>query len=102
MIRYLIKVTYTEGVHNGETYLLRKGGHVTDEGHIEWLDTTYKTEAIARRVCKQMYEDNELSRKCERMDEQIRIKRGGKPKDWYIYESQTYEPYPVETVDELY
>lgn len=98
MTRYLIKVTYTEGEHKGTSYLLRKSGYVTDDNSIQWEDTTYKTEGIARRVCKRLYADNELSRKCERMDEQIRIKRGGKPKDWYIYESQTYEPYPVEVV----
>lgn len=100
MIRYLIKATYTEGVHNGKTYLLRKGGYVTDEGNIEWLDTTYKTESIARRVCERMYEENELFRKIEREDEAVKIRKGFSPKSSYIYESKTYEPYPVETVDE--
>lgn len=100
MIRYLIKVTYTEGIHKGESYLLRKGGYVTDEDRIEWEDTTYKSEGICRRACKHLFEENELSRKCERMDEQIRMKRGGDPKNFYIYESATYEPYPVEAVED--
>ena len=98
MIRYLIKATYTEGSHKGESYLLTKGGYVTDEDSIHWEDRSYKTEGICRKVCKHMFEENERSRRCERVDEQIRIKRGGDPKEFYIYESQSYEPYPVEAV----
>ena len=98
MTRYLIKVTYTEGKHSGESHFLRKGGYVTDLPDIQWNDTTYKTEAIAARVCRHMYEENELSRKIERQDERVRIARGGKPKEWYIYESCNYEPFAVEVV----
>ena len=96
MKRYLIKVTYTEGPHKDKWHLLRKGGYVTEVDNVQWEDTTYKTKGIASRVCKHMYEENELSRKCERVDEQIRIKRGGQPKSFYIYESCTYEPYECE------
>lgn len=96
MPRYLIKATYMEGPHAGKSYLLQKGGMVTDEDSTQWDDTTYKTKGIAQRVCRQLYEDNELSRKIERQDEQIRIKRGQGPKSFYLYESETFEPYPVE------
>ena len=98
MIRYIIKVTYTEGPHTGYTYFLRKGGYVTELENIQWEDSTYKSEGICRKVCKHLFEENEISRRCERMDEQIRIKRGGDPKEFYIYESATYEPYPVEAI----
>ena len=98
MTRYLIKVTYTEGEHRGTSYLLRKGGYVTDNDRIQWEDTTYKSEGIARRVCQNLCDANELARRCERIDEEIRIKRGGKPKKWHIYDSATYEPYPVEVI----
>lgn len=100
MKRYLIKVTYTEGIHAGESYLLTKGGYCTDEDSIHWEERCYKTEGIARRICKKLYEDNELSRKIERQDEECRIKRGlGGKKDWYIYESKTYEPFEVDAVE---
>ena len=96
--RFIIKVTYLEGPHVGKFHFLRKGGYVTDLPDIQWNDTTYKTEAIARRVCRKMYEDNELSRKIERQTEAVRIKRGGSKKPWYIYESCSYEPFPVDVV----
>ena len=35
MKRYLIKKTYTEGIHAGKSYLLRKGGYVTDENEYQ-------------------------------------------------------------------
>ena len=94
-MRYLIKVTHLEGAHAGESYLLRKGGYVTDDCGFWWEDDVYKTEGIARRVCKHKYEENELSRRIERQTEEYRVKRGGKPNDWYIYESESYGPYPV-------
>lgn len=99
MIRYLIKATYLEGPHCGESYLLRKGGFVTDFPSIQWDDTTYKTEGICKRVCKHMFEENELNRRIERREEQWKIQKGGQPKKWYIYESQKYEPYAVDVVE---
>ena len=95
---YLIKTTYTEGTHAGKSHLLGKGTRVMD-GHICWSEYCYKTLGAAKRICKLWYEDNELSKKCERVDEACRIARGGKPKNWYIYESKTYEPYEVEMVE---
>ena len=96
--RYLIKATYTEGSHAGKSYFIGKGGYVVDADGIQWDDWTYKTYGTANRVCKKLYEDNELSRKCERQDEAWRIKKGFPPREWYIYEAQTYEPYPVEAI----
>ena len=99
MKRYLIKVTYLEGDHKGESYLIKKGGYYTDESHIQWDETTYKTEGICKRVCKHLYEENEINKRWERNDEKIGIKKGRPPKKRYIYESQSYEPYEVEAVD---
>ena len=96
MTRYLIKITYLEGPHEGKSHLIRRGGRCTDEGDIQWDDTTYASEGIAKRVCKRLYTDNELNRKIERQDEAVRIKRGRPAKEYYIYESCSYEPYPVE------
>ena len=99
MKRYLIKVTYLEGAHKGRSYLLRKGGYVEDEDKTHYVEDTYKTYGTAQRVCRHLYEENELSRKIEREDEAVRIKRGRPAKEWYIYESEAYEPFEVEAVD---
>lgn len=96
MTRYLIKITYLEGPHKGQSYLRRRGGYCTEAGDHQGKDTTYATLGIARSVCKKLYENNELDRKIERQDEAARIKRGRPAKEWYIYESCSYEPYPVE------
>ena len=96
--RYIIKVTYLEGDHKGKVYFLCKGGHVTELENIQWEDTTYKTEGICRRVCERMFDYNELSKRIERQNEAYKISNGGSLKKFYIYESQSYEPYPVEAV----
>ena len=92
---YLIKVTYTEGEHKGKSYLLGKGTKVMD-GITNWDYNCYKTLGIAKRICKKWYEDNELSKRIERKDEAAWVAKGYKAKDWYIYESKTFEPYEVE------
>lgn len=98
MKRYLIKATYLEGKHAGRSYLLRKGGYVTDEGAYQWEDTTYATLGIAQRVCKQYAERNEQDRDLERGQEVFDLKTGRRkePKAWYIHELESYEPYEVE------
>lgn len=94
--RFLVKVTYREGVHKGESYLLRKGGYVTDEKSYEWEDTTYATEAIAKAVCTKYKKNNDLEREIERKEEAYRISKGKKPKTFYNYFYCDYEPYAVD------
>ena len=98
MKRYLIKVTYLEGKHAGKTYLMRKGGYVTDEGAYQWENTTYATLGIAKRVCKKLSDRNQRDHDFERSMEQADIAKGlrKEPKAWYIYELENYEPYEVE------
>lgn len=98
MKRYLIKVTYLEGPHIGHTYLLRKGGYVTEEGHIEWEDTTYATIGIAQRVCKKLRLNNDINVDIERKDRAWAEKRGKTFRDFNIYVAQSYEPYEVEVL----
>ena len=95
MGRYLIKSTYLEGPHEGQSHLLRKGGYVTEEGRYEFEDTTYASKSIAERWCKHFFEENERNRKIERQDEAWKVARGGKPKSFYLYMSESYEPYEV-------
>ncbi len=97
-IRYLIKATYLEGPHEGSTYLLRKGGFVTDSSRCEWNDTTYSTKAIAERRCRELKKNNTIDRDMERRDEARRIQKGNKPKDWYIYYYESYEPCEIEII----
>jgi hypothetical protein len=52
MKRYLIKVTYLEGQHKGQSHLRRRGGYCTHADDPQWEDTTYATLGIARSVCK--------------------------------------------------
>lgn len=58
--RYLIKATYLEGLHKGETYLLRKGGYVTDEDTYQDIEDTYSSLGVAKRICKKLAKDNEI------------------------------------------
>lgn len=99
MERYLIKGTYLTGRHAGETFLLRKGGYFTEDGASEFFDTTYKTRGIAERICKHLREVNDLDYRFERSEEQYRLAQGKKPKGYFIYELESYEPYPVDALD---
>ena len=100
MKRYLIKVTYLDGEHAGTSYLLRKGGYVTDERNIEWKSTTYASYNIALRQCKRLFDENELNIQIERRDREYAKKRGRYFRDWNIYNKESYEPYEVEAVGE--
>ena len=94
---YLIKSTYLTGPHKGKSYLLRKGGYVTEEGNSEWCHTTYKTLALAKRRCRQLDEDNEIDYNIETR-EMVRSIQQGKLPSLRIYERKRYEPYIVEIV----
>ena len=95
MSGYLIKGTYLTGIHKGETYLLRKGGYVTDESQYQWGDTMYKSIGQALRICRKLKEENELDYAIERRNNEWAIAKGGKPKEFFIYELESYEPYMV-------
>lgn len=99
---YLIKATYLTGPHKGKSYLLRKGGYVTEEGNCEWDDTTYRTLANAEKRCRQLAQDNERDYNHETWERDHRIQQG-KPllHEWRIYEKMSYEPYLVENVGKM-
>lgn len=96
MTRYLIKCTYLTGQHKGKSYLLRKGGYVTDEGDYQWEDTTYKSQKIAERVCRNLIDKNKIDYDDERIMNDLRIRRGHTGKKVFIYELESYEPFAVE------
>lgn len=95
---YLIKGTYLTGPHKGESYLLRKGGYVTEEGRHEWDDTTYRTLGIAQAQCRRLTEENEICYNDETWSRNRRIKEGKEVSKYRIYEKEAYEPYFVENV----
>lgn len=94
---WIIKATYLTGRSKGRSYFLRKGGYVTEGGYI-WSDQAYKTKGFAERECKRLKKYYELSYRSERQDNEIMIKKGLKPKDSFIYELESFEPYEVEII----
>jgi len=96
MTRYLIKCTYLTGQYKGKSYLLRKGGYVTEEKDYQREDTTYKSRKIAERVCKNLSEKNKRAYDDERIMNDSRIKRGFEKKKFFYYELESYEPFPTE------
>ena len=96
---YVIKATYVEGMHAGKSYLIAKTGYCLDDDGIFFEDWCYKTLRAAKAVCTRKFKDNELRRKSERDDEKFQMEHRGRPaKSFYIYESETYEPYEVEMI----
>lgn len=96
MTGYLIKATYLTGPHKGKSYLLNKGGYVTESTRFQHKDTTYKTLGFANRECKRLTEKYTLDYKIERQDNDYRISQGKSAKEFFIYEQMSFEPYPVE------
>lgn len=98
---YLIKVTYLTGPHKGRSYLLRKGGFVTEEDNHEWDITTYRTLNIAKAQCRRLTKENE---RCYNVETQSRIRRINEGKEvakYRIYEQESYEPYHVKHVGKM-
>lgn len=95
MSKYIIKVTYLEGKHKGDSYLMKKGGYIAD-GKKYFLDyEVYNSERIAKSVCTRMYNNNELNRRIERNDNNYRISQGKDGKEFFIYYHESYEPYEI-------
>ena len=99
MKAYIIKTTYTEGPHAGKSYLRNKQGYIIDDCCIHWADTCYLTLKGAKIACSKLFNENELNRRIERQDEAFRVSQGKAPKEWCIYESETFEPYEVEAIE---
>lgn len=92
---YVIKVTYTSGEHAGHSYLLLKGGYTAYENEFIFEDRQYKTKGMAQRICNQYFESNEQDYRIERNSNEWNITHGRKPKEFFLHEHKTYEPYEV-------
>ena len=93
---YVIKVTYLTGRHKGKTYLMKKGGYVTEERFHHFESDVYKTLGIAKRVCTMYRNNNERDYNCERNYNDYKISKGEEGKEWFIYELESYEPFEIE------
>ena len=99
MTKYIIRVTYTDGDHEGKEYYLNKGGYVIDRLSSVWKEDSY-TLSGCRRVCKKKEEQNTAEVIFERRERERRIKDGKTVSKYPIYHMQHYEPFAIETVDE--
>ena len=93
---YVIKVTYLTGRHKGKSYLMKKGGYVTEEHNYHFESDVYKTLGIAKRVCTIYRKNNERDYNAERRTNEYNISKGRPSKDWFIYELESYEPFEIE------
>lgn len=59
MKKYLIEGRYTEGQHEGKTFLLTKGGYVTDGRLLSPWDY-YNTERAAKMVATKKTKQNKI------------------------------------------
>lgn len=96
---YLIKATIQTGRHAGESYLLRKGGYVTDEKAIQWEEDVYKTLSSCKATCTKLAAANKRDHEWELREREWRKARGHEPDhEWLIHELETYEPFKVDEV----
>ena len=95
---WIIKVTVLTGDRAGHEYYMRKGGYIANGGE-EWPEWCYKTKGYARRECRRLKEDNDLSYRIERQDQAMKVKMGIRKEDFFLYELESYEPYEVKLLE---
>lgn len=98
MTKYVVKVTYLEGNHKGESYFLNKGGFVIPNLEYVWQDSSY-TERACKAACTRLKKNNDLNRRLELQDRARMIENGRAVSPYMIYWLASYEPFAIETVD---
>lgn len=97
MTGWVIKTTYTDGIHKGHSYYMVKGGYCRSvETTKVWDDEAYMTESAAKRVCTMYAKNNERDVRYEE-SEQIYAQRHGRER-MRIYYPETYEPVQINVV----
>ena len=98
MTKYIIKVTYLEGIHEGHSYLLDKDGYVRDQDNCYFEDETYTL-----RGCKTACTRKELTNNNEALYEarqrQKAIENGKTVSKYPLYNLCKYEPFAVEIIE---
>lgn len=98
MKKYIIKVTYLEGIHAGKEYYLNKQGFVVDNFGSIWQDSSY-TERGCKTACAKLEKNNNAEAAAEKAEREWNIAAGRKVSNYPIYVRSKYEPFAIETVD---
>lgn len=98
MKKYVIKVTYLEGIHKGEEYFLDKGGYVVSNLENVWQDNSYTLRGC-KTACTRMEKVHTPEVIFERRQRERRIAEGKLVSKYPLYEMQSFEPFEIETVD---
>lgn len=100
MTKYIIKVTYLEGVHAGKVHYLDKTGYVVDDllNNI-WQEDAYTTFGRCKAVCTRKEEKNTAEAIFEKRQRERQIAEGKMVSKHPLYVMKKYEPYAIETVD---
>jgi hypothetical protein len=98
MKKYIIKVTYLEGAHEGKSYFLNKDGYVVDNLDYVWQDCSY-TLSACKAVCTRKEKTNTAEAIFEKRERERRISEGKTVSKYPLYTMCSYEPYEIETVD---
>jgi hypothetical protein len=98
MTKYVIKVTYLEGIHEGRSYLLDKDGYVRNQDNCYWEDETYTLRGC-KIACsrKELINNNEALYEAEQRRKAI--EQGKKVSKYPLYTICKFEPFAVELMD---
>lgn len=98
MKKYIIKVTYMEGIHEGTSYLLNKEGYVVSNPECVWQDSSY-TLSGCKAACTKKEKVQTAEAIFEKRTRARRIAEGKPVSKYPLYEIQKFEPFEIETVD---
>lgn len=99
MTKYIIKVTYLEGEHEGTSYFLNKQGYVVDNLEYVWQDSSY-TLTACKGACTRKEKEQTAEAIFEKRKRERMIAEGKTVSPRPLYELQKFEPFAIETVDQ--
>ena len=99
MKRYLIKATYLDGTSKGSSYLVKKGGYVTEADDARDTASTYASYGTAMRRCRQLKEENDLEVMVEDRRRKRAQEQGEKVLPFRVFDHAAFEPYEIEVAD---
>lgn len=101
MTKYIIKVTYLEGVHAGKVHYLDKSGYVADDRlNNIWQEDAYTTLGRCKAACTRKEDQNTAEAIFEKRQRERQIAEGKRLISKHpLYVMKKYEPYAIETVD---
>lgn len=98
MKKYIIKVTYLEGIHEGKTHHLGKGGYIVTNLDFVWQEDSY-TLSTCKSVCTRLENQNNRLAEAEKRERAYNAAKGRHVSKYPIYIVSKYEPFMIETVD---